>query len=570
MKLKKQSPQTFEQSAVILLASTIIVKLIGAVFKIPLQRLIGTLGFGYFSSAYDLFLPIYALSMAGLPIAVSRIVAENAAAERYKEAKKTFSVAQKAFLVTGFTGFIVILCAIFPYVKATTSDAQSAKYIALCIAAVAPSILFCCLMSSFRGYYEGMRNMLPTAISDIIEALGKLVLGLGIAYAVLKITGDVAYAAAGALTGIMIGTILSTLYLWLRQKFVGDPISKEMLENSPESKNGKAVLTCLLAIAVPVALSSLANNLTLIIDTFMIKLQLKNVMESSYDVITAMYANSIADYNATAKQLLTADNMPTFLYGIRGEAYTLYNLIPTLTTTLGIGAIPVLTTAWVKNEKNAIKSNIEKILRTTAIIAIPAGIGVLSISPYLMQLLYGDVASVEIGSVMLRILGVAAIFSGISVPITSMLQAIGKPFIPLFNIAVGAVLKIIVNILLVGQPSINIIGAPVGTTVCYFYIFVSNIICLIKFSHITPDLKSTLIKPLISGVACGVSAFFVSGWLEKLGMSTVIIVAVSMMVAASVYFALIFALKTLTAEDVKDFPKGEKIAALLLKLRLIK
>lgn len=570
MKLKKQSPQTFEQSAVILLASTIIVKLIGAVFKIPLQRLIGTLGFGYFSSAYDLFLPIYALSMAGLPIAVSRIVAENAAAERYKEAKKTFSVAQKAFLVTGFTGFIVILCAIFPYVKATTSDAQSAKYIALCIAAVAPSILFCCLMSSFRGYYEGMRNMLPTAISDIIEALGKLVLGLGIAYAVLKITGDVAYAAAGALTGIMIGTILSTLYLWLRQKFVGDPINKEMLEKSPESKNGKAVLTCLLAIAVPVALSSLANNLTLIIDTFMIKLQLKNVMESSYDVITAMYANSIADYNATAKQLLTADNMPTFLYGIRGEAYTLYNLIPTLTTTLGIGAIPVLTTAWVKNEKNAIKSNIEKILRTTAIIAIPAGIGVLSISPYLMQLLYGDVASVEIGSVMLRILGVAAIFSGISVPITSMLQAIGKPFIPLFNIAVGAVLKIIVNILLVGQPSINIIGAPVGTTVCYFYIFVSNIICLIKFSHITPDLKSTLIKPLISGVACGVSAFFVSGWLEKLGMSTVIIVAVSMMVAASVYFTLIFALRTLTAEDVKDFPKGEKIAALLLKLRLIK
>ena len=131
-------------------------------------------------------------------------------------------------------------------------------------------------------------------------------------------------------------------------------------------------------------------------------------------------------------------------------------------------------------------------------------------------------------------------------------------------------LKIIVNILLVGQPSINIIGAPVGTTVCYFYIFVSNIICLIKFSHITPDFKSTLIKPLISGIACGTSAFFVSGWLENLGMSTVIIVGVSMVVAVFVYFALIFALRTLTSEDVKDFPKGEKIAALLLKLRLIK
>ena len=570
MKLKKQTAQTFEQSAVILLASTIIVKLIGAIFKIPLQRLIGTLGFGYFSSAYDLFLPIYALSMAGLPIAVSRIVAENAAAGKYKEAKKTFSVAQKAFIVTGLTGFIAILCAIFPYVKATTSDKQSAIYIALCIAAVAPSILFCCLMSSYRGYYEGMRNMIPTAISDIIEALGKLVLGLGFAYVILKITGDVAYAAAGALLGIMIGTIFSTLYLWLRQKIVGDPISKEMLESSPESQTGKVVLKCLLAIAIPVALSSLANNLTLIIDTFMVKLQLKNVMESSYDVIAKMYAESIADYNQTAKQLLNADNMPTFLYGIRGEAYTLYNLIPTLTTTLGIGAIPVLTTAWVKKDKVEIKRNIEKILRTTAIIAIPAGIGVLSISPHLMALLYGDVASVQIGSVMLRILGIAAIFSGISVPITSMLQAIGKPFVPLFNIAIGAVLKIIVNILLVGRPNINIIGAPVGTTVCYFYIFVSNIICLIKFSNIMPNLKSTLLKPLISGIACGVAAFFVSGWLEAANMSTVIIVAVSMICAVAVYFGLIFALRTLTRDDVKDFPKGEKIANLLEKLHLIK
>ena len=570
MKQKRQTAQTFEQSAVILLASTIIVKLIGAVFKIPLQRLIGTLGFGYFSSAYDLFLPIYALSMAGLPIAVSRIVAESAAAGKYKQAKKTFSVAQKAFIVTGLTGFIVILCAIFPYVKATTSDTQSAIYIALCIAAVAPSIFFCCLMSSFRGYYEGMRNMIPTAISDIIEALGKLVLGLGIAFVVLKITGDVAFAAAGALAGIMIGTILSTVYLWLRQKIAGDPISKEMLEASPESESGKIVLKCLLAIAIPVALSSLANNLTLIIDTFMVKLQLKNVMESSFDVIASMYANSIADYNATAKQLLNADNMPTFLYGIRGEAYTLYNLIPTLTTTLGIGAIPILTTAWVKKDKVEIKKNIEKILRTTAIIAIPAGIGVLSISPHLMALLYGDVASVEIGSVMLRILGIAAIFSGISVPITSMLQAIGKPFVPLFNIAIGAILKIIVNILLVGRPNINIMGAPVGTTVCYFYIFVSNIICLIKYSHIMPDFVSTLIKPLVSGIACGVCAFFVSNWLTSANVGPIIIVAVSMAVAVVVYFGLIFALKTLTRDDVKDFPKGEKIAAILVKLRLIK
>lgn len=569
MKINKSKPQTFEQSATILLIATVIVKVIGAVFKIPLQRLITTLGFGYFSSAYDLFLPIYSLSMAGLPVAVSRLVAESAASGNYKDAKKTFSVAKKAFVITGIIGFVVILLAIFPYVKWTTGNITDAKYTAVCILAVAPSVFFCCIMSAFRGYYEGMRNMTPTAVSDVIEASGKLVLGLGIAYAVLKITGNVAYAAAGAIAGITAGTVLSTVYLWIKNK-ISDPIDTISLQNSPEGRSGSQILKCLLVIAVPVALSSLANNLTLIIDTFMIKLQLKNVMESSYDVIASMYAASIADYNANAKEILNASNMPTFLYGIRGEAYTIYNLIPTLTTTLGIGAIPVLTTAWVKKDKRYIKTSIEKILRTTAIIAIPAGIGCFAISKHLMQLLYGDVASVEIGSVLLRILGIAAVFSGISVPITSMLQAIGKPFVPLVNIAIGAALKVIVNICLVGQPHINIKGAPVGTAVCYFYIFVSNIICLIKYSHIVPDFVSTLIKPLISGLLCGAAAYFSAQLLEKNGMSTLVIVAGSVAVACVVYVLAVFMLRTLSAEDIESFPKGKKIAKILLKLHLIK
>lgn len=570
MKKRKQSPQTFEQSAVILLASTIIVKLIGAIFKIPLQRLIGTLGFGYFSSAYDLFLPIYSLSMAGLPIAVSRIVAENTAAGRFKGAKKTFAISRKAFLVTGLTGFVLILLAIYPFVKLTTNSAVDEKYIALCVLAVAPSILFCCIMSSFRGYYEGLRNMIPTAVSDIIEALGKLFLGFGFAFVILKITGDVAYAAAGALVGITVGTVASALYLSLRHKIIGDSITSEQLDSSPESEASKVILKCLLAIAIPVVLSSLANNITAIIDTTMVKWQLKNVMENAYNDVALMYADSIADYNARANEVLTADTLPTFLYGIRSEAFTLFNFIPTLTSTLGVGAIPVLTTAWVQKEKGGIKLNIEKILRITALISIPAGIGIISISPYIMGVLYGDVASVTIGSVLLRILGVAAVFSGLSMPLTSMLQAIGKPIAPVKNIAVGAVLKIIVNFLLVGRPEVNIMGAPVGTTVCYMYIFASNLYCLVKYSGVRPDFKGTLIKPLVSALGCGASAYFVSRLLSSADMSNIVILGCSVVVAIVVYFALIFALRTLSVEDVKGFPKGEKIATLLQKLHLIK
>ena len=571
---KKTKVQNFERGAVILLASTIIVKVIGAIFKIPLQRLIGDLGFGYFSSAYDLFLPIYALSMAGLPIAVSRLTAASVAEGRLKDARKTLKIAQRAFLVTGLSGFIIMLAAIVPYAVLTTDNTSDAINVGICVLMIAPTILFCSYMSAYRGYYEGMHNMYPTAVSDIIEALGKLILGFSFAYIVLKITGNVAYAAAGALGGIMVGTIAAAAFLVLRHKFVGDPIEIRALKDSPESRTGRAILKALVVIAIPVALSSLANNVTLFIDTFMVKWQLKNVMETSFSYVSNMYAASVADYNATAQELgremLTASNMPTFLYGIRGEAYVLYNLIPTLTATLGIGSVPFLTTVWVEKNMTAVKKTIETIMRTTAVIAIPAGIGLCAIAPNVMGLLYEGVAPVQIGTPILRMLGIAAVFSGLSVPITNMLQAIGKPMLPVRNIAIGACLKIVVNFILVGRPELNIMGAPIGTTLCYVFIFVSNMYCLIKYTGVKLNFLSVLIKPLISALACGGAAFGVSLLISGLGQGNLITTAVSVIAAVIVYFAVLFGIKTLTKEDIEGFPKGKTIARILEKLHFIK
>ena len=565
MSEKKVKVQNFERGAVILLASTIIVKVIGAIFKIPLQHLIGNDGIGYFASAYDLFLPIYALSMAGLPIAVSRLTAASVAEGKLKDARKTLKIAQKAFLFTGVIGFIIMLASVYFYATATTDSVTEAKYVGICVAMIAPTILFCSYMSAYRGYYEGLHNMYPTAISDIIEALGKLILGFSFAYIVLKITGVAAYAAAGALAGIMVGTIAAAAFLVLRHRLIGDSVNKEELANSPESKTVKVLLKALLVIAVPVALSSLANNITLFIDTFMVKWQLKNVMETSYDFVCDMYAASVADEGGVAK-----DVMPTFLYGIRSEAYTLYNLIPTLTATLGIGSVPFLTTVWVEKNMTAVKKTMETIMRTTAVIAIPAGIGLCAIAPNVMGLLYKGVAPVEIGTPILRMLGVAAVFSGLSVPMTNMLQAIGKPMLPVRNIAIGACLKIIVNFLLVGRPELNILGAPIGTTLCYVYIFVSNMYCLIKYTGVKFNFVAVLIKPLISALCCGGAAFGVSLVGDYFELGNLVTTGISVIAAVLVYFIVLFAIKTLTKEDIEGFPKGKTIARILEKLHFIK
>ena len=568
MENQKRKQQGFLQGAAILVLSTVIVKIIGAIFKIPLSNLIGDLGFGYFSSAYDLFLPIYSLSMAGLPIAVSRMVAENIAKKKYKEARKTFSVAKKAFWVTGLCGFAIMLLAIYPFLFITGSDRHSVYS----MIAIAPALIFCCIMSAYRGYYEGLRNMYPTAISDIIEALGKLIIGYGFAYAFLKITGSVALAAAGAMLGITIGTALGALYLYIHDRRKGDMITEEELLLSPEPDSGRYILKCLVAIAVPVVISSLTTNITSLIDVTMVKAQLSHIMKTDGGVIRDMYAASIKDYNAGVKaaDMLKDSDMPTFLYGVRSKAFTLYNLMPTITSVLGVGAIPVLTTAWVEKNREDIKKNIEIILKTTAVIAMPVGFGLIALSDGIMGLLYTSVASVEIGGKMLRLLGIATIFAGFTVPLTSMLQAIGKQTVPVKNIAVGACLKILVNFIFVGVPQINIIGAPIGTICCYGYISIANFVCLVKYSGVMPALKKTLAVPLLSGVLCGAGAFLCNAVLSKFTSGGRLTTLLSIVVAAVIYLFSLIIFKCIEKNDILSLPKGEKFAKVLEKLKIIR
>ena len=151
-----------------------------------------------------------------------------------------------------------------------------------------------------------------------------------------------------------------------------------------------------------------------------------------------------------------------------------------------------------------------------------------------------------------------------------MLQAIGKPILPVRNIAIGATLKIIVNFLLVGRPEINIMGAPIGTAVCYIFIFISNTYCLVKHTGTKINFVSVLIKPAFSAVSCGVVAFGMSLLCKRLSLSNITSVAVCVMVAAVTYLIVLFAIKTLTKEDIEGFPKGEMIAKILEKLHFIR
>lgn len=543
--MSKRQQHSFLEGAAILVIATALAKIIGAVFKIPLNNIIGDLGFGYYSSAYDLFVPIYGISLTGLPMVVSRMVAERVAEGRYLSAKRVFKVSVMAFTLFGAVMTALMLLIIKPFLALT--DMTGATYYSLL--AVAPAWLFCCVMSAYTGYYEGYGNMYPTAWANVIEALSKLVFGYTFAYVAVKKSANVAHAAAAAILGVTIGVFLATLFTFIYYKVKGDN-AKQITNENVEPK--REILKSIALLAVPIVLSSFVTNMTTFIDLITVKWQLGNLMGESFEHIKAMYGASIDEYNATAHELLTVENMPTFLYGVRSKTNTIYNLVPSIVSVLGISALPSLVHVWCKEDhkQDEVKNCINSVLKVTSIITFPAAIGMIAVAPNIMSLLYESHASVEIGAPLLRIYGVAAIFSGLSVPLVNMLQAVGKPYLPVRNMLIGAALKAALNIGLVAVPNINVHGAAYGTLGCFLCIFVLNFYSLCKITGVKPEVWGTLIKPLFAALICGAAALLCSTLLGLGTLKTLLSIAV----AAVIYFVLLFAFSVLKIEDVLKSP----------------
>ena len=573
--------------ALILAVSTIIVKLIGALYKIPLTGLFGGVGRGYFNAAYNFYTPIYAVSMAGLPVAVSRLVSESISLNRFGEARQIHKVATKIFLLTGAAGTAVMFLLSYPYVRYASSIHALPSI--LCIA---PSVFFCCAMSSYRGYYEGLRNMTPTGVSQVIEALCKLILGIGLAWAVMHVgvdqfnkTGvvfgkaaenlDVAYSyiypytAAAAILGVTIGTVAGLIYLMLLHRIKGDGITREDLVNSPSAATDREIAKRLILFAVPMVIGSLITNITNMIDTVTIQARLEDAFQAAPEVIKSMYAFSL-EHSGT----LDAD-IPTYLYGTYGAALDFRNLIPTITMSLGISALPVLSAAWAVRDRTQIRTNIESVLRVTMLIALPAGFGMAVLSSPILSLLYGSKPDiVPIAAPIMAVYGYATALMAVSTPIANMLQGIGRTDVPVKAAVAGAVVKIGCNYVLVGNPRFNINGAPIGSILCYIVIVAINLFYLLHVSEVKIGVISVFLKPLLSaGVSAGgawavyrLCDRFLAG---KLPHWTLFALAFSIAAAVILYVIVLFLVKGLSKDDISMLPKGEKIAKILEKYKVL-
>ena len=564
----------------------VMVKIIGFLFKIPVFNMLDGSGTGYYQTAYTIYTPVYTLATAGLPSAVSRLVSTYMYGKSYRDVRKTKKVATKVFIFTGVLGFTVLFAIgmLLPVLVSKgilNPDSYDPKA-SLCIIAMAPAVFFCCLMSAYRGYYQGLRNMIPTATSEIIEAFTKLIFGIGATFAVIKycqasynkdgtflgvhyntmeeaMSACQPYAAAAAIFSVTIGALLGFIYLSIRFKKMGDTITEEQIAQSADPESSKKILKTLLAFGIPIALGVLTMNIATLVDMITIKWRLGSIVSQKPQALLDCYPGLIPAEKDLAE-------IPNYLFGCYSLNASLFNLIPTIVQAFGVSVLPALTAAWLAKNTDEVKTNISSILKITSLIAIPSGLGMSVLAGPILHLLYpGRPAEATIATPMLRVMGITVLFFALLAPINSMLQAIGKQNVPVKLMLAGCTAKIIINTILIGIPKINVMGAPYGTFVSYSFIIVASLYILLKNTKVRLNYLQTFIKPLAAGLMSAAAAWAADGLLGKVIGSGKIVTLFALVAAVVVYVAAILLIKAITYDDLILIPKGEKFAKILEK-----
>ena len=587
---EKDSSQTFLKGAAILTVSMVIVKLFGLLDKILLANIYGmfgdsasSIGLGLYSNAFEVFNVIFTVATGGLPIAISRLVSQNMAQKRYKDVKLVHRISVPLFSIVGIICFIIIIGASVPYATFVIKQPYSIPAM-ICLA---PTVLFGCVASIYRGYFEGQRNMFPTAISEVIEAGVKLLAGTFLAYFIIVWGMDsynnngtflwftfsssaeaektiLSYSVAGAIIGISLGSILSFLFIFLKYKIGGDGIPKEYYQNSIEARAKRDTFIVICKTGIPIATGTLVMSLGSLIDQIILQNVLLNIATQNPDALYSQYSQYYSD-DVFFQQPIT---IHTSLLGCYSAAITLMQLVNSVTQVFGSSATPNVTSAWTKGDKTELKRSINTVVRMTMMFTLPMAFGLCVLAHPIMGLIYSDRALVDIGGNVLTLMGITTIFTAAITPVCSMLNAIGKVQLPMKIYTMCMLIKIGSTWMFVSIPEINIQGATTGSLIAYAISFVVGMYLLIKNSKVVPDFFGTTVKPLIGSVFSSATAFFINMWLNNIipqRISTII----SVLAAIVVYFIVLLLMKTFTSTEIKFLPKGEKIAKVLEKWHLI-
>ncbi len=568
----KNKEKKFLQGALILAGANLLVKIIGALFKVPLYNLIGEDGSGIFNVAYQIYTFMFIIATAGFPIAVSKMVAESIARGDEYDARRIFQTATFLLGVIGLIGSTVL------YVFADSLAAFLGNPdSAMGIRVIAPGVFFVSLVSAYRGYFQGKQNMYPTAGSEVVEASAKLIIGIVAAMAFMNMAINIPgtssgfsshsrtmYSATGAIFGVTAGTFLALVLMLIifscKEKRIKPVFGQSIRPRSDILKN-------LIKIAIPITIGASVSSLTSLVDLATIMNRLV-VNPDVFDSYAHLFAEGTEFFGKAIEEgwegITLLQKKANSLYGVyTGQAQTMFNLPLTIVVGISMSIVPAISTALAEKKTETAQSMTSSVLRITMLFALPCAMGFFVLSSPILRLLYSDANA----GYLLQKLAFAVPFVALVSVSNSVLQSYGKVYYPVFNMLIGGVVKVFMNYTLI--PVWGIDAAPIATAACYGMIAVLNLVCIVRMLKAKINIIDLVIKPMCAALVMGAVVSVVYNALSVLLPGSRLVTIAAIGVGVMVYAVAVILVKALKRDDVLNLPKGEKIAGLMEKYKLL-
>ena len=539
--IKKNS---FIKGATILGLAGIFIKILGAAFKLPLFNWIGAEGSSYFMAPYPIYNWLLVVSTAGIPTAIARLIAEK---ETEGDTHGIFRIVSS--IIKPIALISVVIFGILFFGAKPISAWVELPEAEIAFKTIAPALLFVPMMSVFRGFFQGIQKMQGFAITQIVEQMARVTVGLGLAYFIwFNMKGGPANAAAGATfgasAGAFVGFIVSySIYKYIKRKTYAETLK---LPNHHKVDETWDIIKQVLVISIPITIGA----------------SIMPTMNSVDLMLVVRRLNDIGVENAKD------------LYGIlTGFAVTIVNFPQILTASLQISLVPAVTQLFVIYKKSDseedrlhLSNTINAGIKTALIIGVPCAIGLVTLAEPVMLLLFSSQPeSAIIGGEILKVLGWDLIFLAVYQATTGILQGIKMQMKPALNLGIGMLFKVVLTYVLVGNSNFGITGAAISTVVAFGIASGLNVWTLMRQSYLDINIIKLGIKPIISGLIMG--AFVLVAYAPLAGMlGGKLATLVTITIAAVIYGVLIIVTKTLSHEEYEMLPGGRKLRKLAEKL----
>lgn len=427
--------------AVVLGIGAFFSKLLGAIYRVPLTNIIGGQGLGLYQMVFPVYAVLLDFSGAGVPSALSKIISSNNQMEQINSAENYLKSSIKLFALIGLLGTVIMVCLakVFAFLQGNSNAFLG--YVAL-----APAVFLVSVISCYRGYFQGLMMMTPTAVSQILEQIVKLFLGLTFAY---LLRNSVSLAVAGATFAISFSELIALGYLFIKHKKLRE---RALLIHVFDKKNHKKRVKTILKITIPITIIGIMIPLSQVIDSFLIVNILKSYREDA-----------------------------TTLYGLMsGVASTVVGLPVSVCYGISMVAIPVVSASKLEKEKN---KNAFKVIALTFAVALPCALFCCFFSPFIINLLFSRLPPSEkqVSIILLKTLSPCVALLSLLQTTNAVLIGKGKFYKPVLSLGIGILVKIIVSLVLLKIPSINIYGGAIGVIACYFVATLINLFMIINF-----------------------------------------------------------------------------------------